>query len=103
MFLWLNLNYSTNPLFTSAQQSPLDFEKGLWQRLISGGVIVGPGWYYAPLTRSSSEIVGEKRDNETIWGHTRLSFSYESKEGIERAIERFAKVMLAEWAGETSL
>ena len=66
MFVWLKLHLENVPGFRAGDEETLEIK--LWEKLAEGGVLVGPGRYFA----------AEQDGVSPIEGHFRISFSFAS-------------------------
>ncbi|KAH9012429.1 PLP-dependent transferase [Lactarius pseudohatsudake] len=88
MFVWVKLHFGDVPdKRDESDGSVLTPERQFWGKLAKAGVVVGPGWIFAPTLGAPST----EADRQT--GHVRVSYTPSDMETTRRGIKIFAQTL----------
>ncbi|KAH8988718.1 pyridoxal phosphate-dependent transferase [Lactarius hatsudake] len=88
MFVWVKLHFGDVPdKRDESDGSVLTPDRQFWEKLAKAGVLVGPGWIFAPTLGAPLT----EADRQT--GHVRVSFTPSDMETTRRGIKIFAQTL----------
>ncbi|KAH9009850.1 pyridoxal phosphate-dependent transferase [Lactarius deliciosus] len=88
MFVWVKLHFGDVPdKRDESDGSVLTPDRQFWEKLAEAGVLVGPGWIFAPA------LGAPLTEAERQTGHVRVSFTPSDMETTRRGIKIFAQTL----------
>ncbi|KAH9046759.1 pyridoxal phosphate-dependent transferase [Lactarius hengduanensis] len=88
MFVWVKLHFGDVPdKRDESDGSVLTPDRQFWEKLAEAGVLVGPGWIFAPTLGAPPT----EADRQT--GHVRVSYTPSDMETTRRGIKIFAQML----------